>query len=1270
MSTRLTIPLVTALALLAAIGVWAEPMQFTNPGFELDENADGLPDGWQKAVHGDNFEIALSEDFAHSGERSVRITGLPDHGDRACVLQRSKPALAAVAYHMSVFVRGEGRGTGILRFHYTDAQGEPADMTHHFDIAGFNPDDWHEFTIDLAAPKAMRDAAEGAVEIILYQRGDGDLYYDDLSVETMDVWAPKLTEAQQATATPRAPAGERRVLQNPPGLTWPGEQFAHRYELQLARDVDFTQGLITIADLPYNCLQYSAPLAPGDWHWRYRYSDTDGNASEWSESWRFEVPADAVEFTLPAPDDLLALIPAGHPRVYTCAEKLEEFRGLRGDRDADPWWQSWNQRMANWLKTDVPSEPGPEFDFSQRQGSLTADGMAKMNELRGMGGRATTPMWELAFGYLISGNEEWGRSAADRLVAMSSWDPEGSTGYRSHDQVFRDIAWKSACAYDWLHDLLTDEQRTLVRDSVAARGAILYRDFAEDARPIYQAPFDSHGWTSMGLLGVISIALAHDVPEADEWFRFTSAVYPVLYPPWGGEEGGWCQGPSYWKYSVSYAAIYMDALKSATGVNMYDKAFCRNNGYYKLYMHPPWCDRAHFGDENIAGPGYSDRMNMLMYATLYDDPYFKWYADQIPGTIDKGVFGYWRYDESQPARPPADIPQSRYFADIGWVGMHSDLSDPNDIMLMFKSSWFGSFNHSHADQNSFVVYGHGEPLLIDSGYYDWYGAPHDRSWTRETKAHNDILVDGEGQPVFDITARGEITDYFEAPPGCYTVGDASAAYGGKLSKFVRHVLYLRPDAFLIVDELEADEPRTWTWTCHALEEMEIDEDARRVRVKQGDATLDIAFAAPTGLTIRRPQGRYADLPDQWHCYAETTEPSTTQRFVTLMRVGEGGEAPELTLTEAEAGEGFSARMGPVLAIVREGGDTPVQIRGGNFDGDMVIMGPPELGMGQVSALAVHAREFERAFTASRPATVALRVDVDAQALLDANARVTEPTELKLWSVPTLTLDLPPGQHAITRADAHDAIGGVSVTMDGALADLAPETVPVYSGGQLLLGELTTDPGLYTVAAYADARVSINSSALSVDGGIVWLNETNAIEARLAKPSEIRLDMTSITVDSEPRLATVLDELPADAIVIEAETFTDSGGGTASRYSHRTFLSGGVGVGEWTIPGMWITWRLNALPGRYHLVLKGSTHETHADRLILLDDQPISDGFLTHRFAHTGGFGATPEEWQDLLVTGADGEPLRLDLTDGTHTLTMVCLANRLNLDYLALIPAL
>ncbi len=1294
-------PTVATAALLACALCQAQTIELRNPGFELDENADGRPDNWNFAQHGEGFSVGISDAEAHSGARSVRISGAAEHGDRSAILQVSAPTAVSPGYRLRFFAKGTGEpGAAIFRIRY-EAAGQNADQTEHFATQA-SADEWVENVVEFASSRSALEAGTVRIEVILYQRGTGDLYYDDVSVEPL-AEAPRAAIARsEVLQTPRRPLDARQALQNPPDMQWPPQPGAEAYELQLSTDPEFADAQL-IGGLRYNCYSHSAVLdRDARWWWRYRYL-RGGLPSEWSEATSFTIAPDAVEFPVPPPAELLARVPADHPRVYATRRTLDEFRAPRlHERVA--WWEQFQRRCEAHAQAPLPTEPGPEYDFSGREGALTAEQMARMNELRGLGGRATGPMWELGFGYLVSGEERYGRRAADWLVELSGWDVEGTTGYRNHDQVFRDIAWKSACVYDWCHDLMSAQERAQALAMIEARGAILFRDFSEDSRPIYAWPFDSHGWTSMGYLGIIACATAHDSAQADEWLQFVAATYPALYPPWGGEEGGWCQGTAYWKWSLGSFAQFADAFASATGLDLFGKAFFRNDGWFKLAMHPPFCDRHHFGDGNLGSPNTTDRNNLLMLATRFGDPYCKWYADQIPGGPDGGVYGYWWYDYDLPARPPVDVPQSRYLPDIGWVGMHSDMSDPDETMLIFKSSWYGSFNHSHADQNHFVIYGRGEPLLIDSGYYDWYGSDHDRNWTRHTKAHNSILVGGEGQPIFDVTAKGAVTDYFESPVGCYTVGDASAAYAGKLTKFVRHILYLRPDAFAIIDELEAPEPTTFTWCAHALEEMQIDEAARRVTITRGDATLDIAFATPEGLRFTQdndwdghpPQGRYAGQPQQWHLFAETTQPTTRMRFVTLMQVREGGQPPTFRSGLPETGGGVRAELGRLLAAVRDG-DEPLVIGDSTVDARLAAV---HLDDAASQMLAIGCREVSvrraqaKYFTSTEPVTVTLAWE--GTRFVRAEIRSDTTTEVALWvpqGIDSVTLDgrpltadrcrvdpqtrvvtlsLDAGMHSLTTPEARPAAEGrFGLTIDGVEAQVTQEALPAYTGGVLVRASFDAHPGLHRVSANAPAgaAVTLNGGALSADSQVMWLQESNTLEARMAGPATVPVAIKRIEIEGEPRVVRVLEATP-EGLLIEAEAFADSGQGQPTRYSHRAFLSGGVGVGEWIVPGMWLSWEIEPpAPGRYHMAVKGSTHEPYADRLIVLDGEPVGGAWQVFRFEHTGGFGATPEEWREMLVTGADGEPLTLELGPGAHELRMICVANRLNLDWLKLVPA-
>ena len=130
-----------------------------------------------------------------------------------------------------------------------------------------------------------------------------------------------------------------------------------------------------------------------------------------------------------------------------------------------------------------------------------------------------------------------------------------------------------------------------------------------------------------------------------------------------------------------------------------------------------------------------------------------------------------------PPKPLSELPPQRYFRDVGWVSMHSALGRPDDdIHITFKSSPYGSFSHSHADQNAFILNAFGEGLAINSAYREFHRSPHHKEWTWQTKSKNALLIDGVGQKAQDKKATGKITRFETAPRYVWTTGDATVAY--------------------------------------------------------------------------------------------------------------------------------------------------------------------------------------------------------------------------------------------------------------------------------------------------------------------------------------------------------------------------------------------------------------------------------------------------------------------------------------------------------------
>ncbi|MBI3920710.1 MAG: hypothetical protein HY318_04765 [Armatimonadetes bacterium] len=141
--------------------------------------------------------------------------------------------------------------------------------------------------------------------------------------------------------------------------------------------------------------------------------------------------------------------------------------------------------------------------------------------------------------------------------------------------------------------------------------------------------------------------------------------------------------------------------------------------------------------------------------------------------------------------------------------------------------------------------------------------------------------------------------------GDYAVGDATLAYAGRLDKFLRHVVFLRPlhtggePIIVLRDELAAPKPSTYQFLLHALNKMEVDAEHRRVIIAKGASRCRVDYLAPQKLTFSQndqftvPPFRAA--PNQWHLTASTVEPTaTTESLIVLQPHRVGDEKKLLT----------------------------------------------------------------------------------------------------------------------------------------------------------------------------------------------------------------------------------------------------------------------------------------------------------------------------------------------------------------------------------------
>ena len=499
-----------------------------------------------------------------------------------------------------------------------------------------------------------------------------------------------------------------------------------------------------------------------------------------------------------------------------------------------------------------------------------------------------------AFAWVATNQDKYFDEALRRAQNLASWDPHGATAYANVDQASRCIAGTLTLAYDWLYPRLDPNQKNLLLAPILARATDMYNDIVAGRARIAVHPYDSHGNVTLTYLAGIVTVLAGDVADAQIGLRDALPLAINWTSPWGGEDGGFGNGSTYATWTTGDLLLGWYALRWVVGVDLSQKSWMRNYANYLAYFLPPGTPAGVFGDgaeQLLSEPWASVGKAYTLFAP---SPLGRWYASQLTGEdASRLEFLLAPPADPSPALYPAGIPDAALFPSIGWVAMHSSLSDPARVSVYFKASPYGSFNHSHANQNSFVINAGGQRLAIESGYYDAYNTPHWRQWYKQTRAHNAITYDGGlGQFVFEQSGRlgpGALTGYLHQPDYDIVQGDATVAYGGSPTEQAkRSLVYLRSNLVLIYDKLVSDSPHQWEWNIHALNTMNVISN-QQISIANNGQNLCVDMLAGPSMQFRQnslftadPSGSWTP---QWHGTFYSVTALGFAEFIALLNVG-------------------------------------------------------------------------------------------------------------------------------------------------------------------------------------------------------------------------------------------------------------------------------------------------------------------------------------------------------------------------------------------------
>jgi len=694
---------------------------------------------------------------------------------------------------------------------------------------------------------------------------------------------------------PRPVDGARLPI-SPVGLAWLPCPKAEDYRVDI---FEKNGGLIYSENAGKDPVHLPDRVFPaGDYSWDVIAFDEQGTDIARRGRQSFAILPGAAKLPWIVPKQLLGRVPAEHSRILYPKFNIDNIRATLSSSRSKSW------RACKSTADRVLSKGVPEFPKYHHIEDANTRRLEYGRYFSYFRGYVDGALMDLSLAFLMTEDEKYARAAKRILLEIASWptddDDVTSVSARWGDEAGLSFSKCAHIAYDWLYPALDDKEREHVFNMCRARAWQTYRRL--ERHNYLTFPGESHDGRLIAYLTDMSLAMAGETDDAETWLAFSLKALLTFYPHWAGIDGGWAEGTPYGLWYNSFYIPAFEGLRQLADYNLWQRPFFNRVRYFFFYCTAnhgeirPFGDSAEGGGPGVGrGSGYAELMSF--HAHRYNDPYIGWWVKQIPGYQgQKDGFGALLHEDELPVKAPSDIPNSQVFKGVGWAGLHSDLTQPErDTCLIFKSSPYGSVSHSHADQNAFAIMKGGTALAIPSGYYGpSYGKPHHAQWTRATKANNCILVNGEGQEIRSAEATGSIIDFKDAAGYSYVAGDATPAYVGRLSKWVRHILFLRPGLFLLLDEIEAPTSSKYRWLLHAFEKMEI--RASQVTSRRRGATLDVTLACSDGLNLTQtdqfdtpynygiPEAYHREKANHWHVTAETGKSSQKTHIAAVMAV--------------------------------------------------------------------------------------------------------------------------------------------------------------------------------------------------------------------------------------------------------------------------------------------------------------------------------------------------------------------------------------------------
>jgi len=524
----------------------------------------------------------------------------------------------------------------------------------------------------------------------------------------------------------------------------------------------------------------------------------------------------------------------------------------------------------------------------------------------------------LSLAYLMTGDKRYSDKLKEILL-----DVIKSKTWGSSEMLARRPAWHadlgvahksylSAIAYDAVYnDLSTTEKKRIAEGLYRLGVEPSLGDWLLEPTRIHSLNSMGHNWwtSCVCMGGILALSLQNELEDAKEgaqavydylpeWFLFAGDVLQQKAKTFD-EAGGMYESLNYANFGIQEALQFWVAWKNMhPSASLPDVPQLKDLSSFFAYVSYPRTGilyNINFGDshKNVA----AESSLMLLYALGIQDKNMLWYISQVEsGQHRDGYFlnrpmGFLYTPSLKSAPEVPDLKQSQLFADFGWATMRNSWKK-DATMLAVKSGH--TWNHSHADANSFILFHKGVDIIKDAGNC-WYPNPAYRNYFFQSQAHNVVLFNGQGQSreqqYHGSMLRGYLHHLLDGGNVKYVLANGTGPVSDHFSRNFRHFLWM-DNVVYIIDDLKTHESGEFEWLWHPGGEWK--KRGADVTITSGESSVVVRPLYPRLLAL---SDFVHDYPDDLY-WEEITAPTedlkATETYYSLHLPGKFNQIKGLT----------------------------------------------------------------------------------------------------------------------------------------------------------------------------------------------------------------------------------------------------------------------------------------------------------------------------------------------------------------------------------------